>query len=435
MKLTTTIIAGLLAALGSGLAVEQRATKSKPVFAHYMIGQINPEHSRKDIDDAMKLKIDAFALNFDQFKDWSLNTVRDLFDYADEVGFGLFFSFDHNGELQTPDQYENYLKDHVTRKSYFKYNGRPLVSTFGGDKVKDADWQRLKDVVNPAGAGNILIVPGFFQNVSPNNAFTDRNNIDGVFNWNSWLNTYEGKKIVSVVDDRAYQNKAHAASKVFMMGISPLQYKNIDTDNNWYRRGEDNLEYRLGQALELQPDMLQFQSWNDAGESHYMGNTWPESMTLATEIQANVKDRPHTAYWPIMKAFIQAWKAGDTTTANMVPTNGKPVEGAFWHHTMTVDAKCGTVKQPKSPDIKTAAEDVVTAILLVARGKTNLVAVVNVNGNKLDQKNLKEGYNALKFTGPNFKAGKVQLEVWDGSTMVGGGYGSLPVCLSYLLLP
>ncbi|KAJ4314488.1 hypothetical protein N0V94_006427 [Neodidymelliopsis sp. IMI 364377] len=427
MKLTSTIIAGLLAATGSGLAVEQRAAKNKPVFAHYLIGQINPEHTRQDIDDAMSLKIDAFALNFDQFKDWSTNTVKDLFDYADTVGFQLFFSFDHNGVLKTPDQYENYLKDHVVRKSYFKYNGRPLVSTFGGDKVTDAQWQRLKDVVNPAKAGDLLIVPGFFENVTPTNVFSGRENIDGVFNWNSWLQTWEGKKRVSMVEDTSYQNKAHAASKLFMMGISPLQFKNMNAKNNWYRRGEDNLEYRFGQVLELQPDMLQFQSWNDAGESHYMGNTWPETMTNSTEIQDLVKNRPHKAYWNVMRPFIQAWKSGATLTANMVPDNGKPVQGTFWHHTLTVDAKCGTTDVPKSPDIKTAAEDAVSGVLLVAKGKTNLVAVVNVNGLKLDSQDLKEGYNSFKFTGPNFKPGKVQLEVWDGSTMVGGGYGSIPI--------
>jgi hypothetical protein len=213
-----------------------------------------------------------------------------------------------------------------------------------------------------------------------------------------------------------------------MMGISPLQFKNMDAKNNWYRRGEDNLEYRFGQALQLQPDLLQFQTWNDAGESHYMGNLWPEPMSTSKAIQGLVQDRPHKAYWNVMRPFIQAWKSGATSTANMVPDNGKPVQGTFWHHTLTVDAKCGTTDVPKSPDIKTAAEDAVSGILLVVKGKTNLVAVVNVNGLKLNSQNLNEGYNSFKFTGPNFKPGKVQLEVWDGSTMVGGGYGSIPVC-------
>ena len=98
---------------------------------------------------------------------------------------------------------------------------------------------------------------------------------------------------------------------------------------------------------------------------------------------------------------------------------------------------CGTEDQPKSGDIKTAAEDVVTAILVVAKGQKNLKAVVNVGGAQLDNvKDLKEGYNALKFSGDNFKkGGKVQLEVWDGSTMVGGGYGAISVSVCLLILP
>jgi hypothetical protein len=32
-------------------------------FAHYMIGEIFDEHTKKDIEDAMDLGLDAFALN------------------------------------------------------------------------------------------------------------------------------------------------------------------------------------------------------------------------------------------------------------------------------------------------------------------------------------------------------------------------------------
>lgn len=431
--LTPTVIVGLLAALGSGAAVQSRAAKNKPVFAHYMVGQIKTVEIQTDIDDAAGLGIDGFALNFDQFKDWSMATVKDMFDYADKKEFKLFFSFDHNGELVKPMNYENYLRDHVNRPSYFKIDGRPLVSTFGGEKVTDAEWSGLKGVVDPVLAGKkTLLIPGFFQDVTPANVFTTRSNIDGVFNWNSWQDTWQGKKPVSMVTDQQYMTKAHDSGRLFMMGISPLQYKNMNAKNNWYRRGEENLEIRLGQALSLQPDMLQFQSWNDAGESHYMGNLWNTPMNSSLEIQELVNDRPHKAYWPIMKAFIKVWKNGETTTANMVPGINKPVEGAFWHHTLTVDAPCGTTAQPKSGDIKTAAEDVVTAILMVAKGQKNLKAVVNVGGAQLDNaKDLKEGYNALKFSGDDFKnGGKVKLEVWDGSTMVGGGYGAIPVSTS-----
>jgi len=72
---------------------------------------------------------------------------------------------------------------------------------------------------------------------------------------------------------------------------------------------------------------------------------------------------------------------------------------------------------------------------MVAKGQTNLKAVVNVGGVQLDAvKSLKPGYNALKFSGDSFKkGGKVQLEVWDGSTMVGGGYGAISVSVCLLI--
>ncbi|KAF1358648.1 hypothetical protein EJ07DRAFT_123032 [Lizonia empirigonia] len=388
-------------------------------FAHYMIGEITDAHTSQDIFDAKALGFDAFAMNYDQFASWSNNTVDRLFN-AEDLGFGLFFSFDHAaGHLSDPNQYADYLKKYTGKTSYFKYNGKPVVSTFGGESVPNSQWSSFKSKV-----GDVLIIPGFYQ-VDPSSAFTNRNSIEGVFNWNSWLPSSAGKAIVSTTDDKTFQSKASSASKLFMMSISPLQFKHLDTSNNWYRRGEDNLEYRFGQALSLQPDMLEFQTWNDAGESHYMGNLWDEPMTGSPSIQALVKNHDHKGYWQILPAFIQAWKRGDTTTANMVPTNGQSVQGAFWHHTLTVDADCGSDPLAKSADIKTAAEDAVSGVVLVAKGKANLVAVVNVGSKELGKQTLVEGYNKFKFTG--LTTGKVQLEVWDGSTMVGGGYGKLEV--------
>lgn len=408
-----------------------------------MIGEITDAHTRQDIVDAKALGFDAFAMNFgkhpaifrmtllmllvDQFAYWSNNTVDRLFKNADELGFGLFFSFDHAAKnLTDPNQYADYLKSYTKRSSYFKFNNKPVVSTFGGEDVTDDQWSSFKKIV-----GDVLVIPGYYE-IDPNTTFDQHKSIDGVFNWNSWLPSDGGKGVVSDTDDETFQSKAKSASKLFMMGISPIQFKHLDSSNNWYRRGEDNLEYRFGQALDLQPDMLEFQTWNDAGESHYLGNLWDEPMTTSPSIQAQVRDRDHKGYWQVLPAFIQAWKRGDRTTANMVPTNGNSVQGVFWHHTLTVDANCGSDSLVKSPDIKKAAEDAVSGIVLVAKGKKNLVAVVNVGSKELGKQTLVEGYNKFKFTG--LTSGKVQLEVWDGSTMVGGGYGKIEVWDSRSLL-
>ena len=304
------------------------------------------------------------------------------------------------------------------------------MSTFGGESVGDDRWAALKEK-----SSDIIIVPGYERAKPTNNFFDSRGNLDGVFNWNSWQPTSAGKGIVSTADDKTFQTAARNAKKIFMMGMSPVQFKHLSKGDNWYRRGEDNLEYRFGQVLDMQPDMLQLQTWNDAGEGHYMGNLWPEPMTVSPQIQALVSNREHTGYWQILSSFIEAWKRGDRTTKNMVPTNGKDVQGTFWHHTLTVDAACGSADLPKSGDITKVAEDAVSGVILVAAGKTGLVGVVKVGTKELGQVKLEPGFNKFKFGG--LVPGKVQVEVWRGSTMIGGGYGKLEVriyCLLVLLL-
>lgn len=228
---------------------------------------------------------------------------------------------------------------------------------------------------------------------------------------------------VSAADDKTFMTAASSARKLFIMGMSPLQFKHMDSSQNWYRRGENNLEFRIEQALSLQPDMIELQTWNDAGESHYMGNLWDEPMT-GSIIHSYVDGYNHTGYWQILPSFIQAWKLGDTTTSNMVPTNGKTIQGTFWHHTLTVDADCSADSIAKSSDVQNA-EDAVSGVVLVAKGHTSLVAVVNNGDKELGKLTLVEGYNRFKFGG--LGVGKVQVEIWDGSTMVGGGYAPLEV--------
>jgi glucan endo-1,3-alpha-glucosidase len=351
-----------------------------------------------------------------------------MFNNADELGdFKLFFSFDHaaGGLNGDPNQYADYFLKYSIRPSYFNTKDpksgedKPLVSTFGAEAVPNSQWVQFKQKV-----GDVLVVPGFYQATPSSSFFTGRNNIDGVFNWNSWQPTSAGKIPVSIINDKTLQTAAHTTQRLFMIGISPIQFKALDSNNNWYRRGEDNLEYRLGQALDLQPDIIQLQSWNDAGEGHYMGNVWSEPLNQRTKDLTNEYD--HKGYWQVLPAFIQAWKRGDTTTANMFPASGISVQGAFWHHTLTVDATCDAdpvVK--KSPDIVTAAEDTVSGIVLVALGTSNLVAVMNLNRKEIGRTKLVPGYNSFKFErlGP----GKVQLDIWDEDRLITAAHGALEV--------
>lgn len=187
-----------------------------------------------------------------------------------------------------------------------------------------------------------------------------------------------------VTDDQTFQQAAKSASKLFMMGMSPLQFKHIDGGQNWYLRGEQNLEYRFGQVLSLQPDMLEIQTWNDAGESHYVGNSWPEPIA-GTPILDYTSNYDHKGYWQILASFIQAWKRGDTTTSNIVPTNGAVAQGTFWHHTQLVNANCAPdslgLGEPSgyqnAEDLVTVRHSTFTIISLLSSVNSNIGCCVS----------------------------------------------------------
>jgi glucan endo-1,3-alpha-glucosidase len=211
-----------------------------------------------------------------------------------------------------------------------------------------------------ANAGHPVYFAPAFQDVSASPDFftTEFPTLDGAMNWNSWPQNTEGDIIVPTTDDVTYLDGAHASNKSFIMGVSPLQFKHDPSYGNWYRRGEQNLEYRFGQVLKLQPDMVELQTWNDAGESHYMGNSWPEPIE-GTNIASYTANYSHTAYKEILPAFVKAYKSGAMTTDTMYPTNGKNAQGVFWHHTLLANGDCSSdsIGEPQGVD---TVEDKVT---------------------------------------------------------------------------
>ncbi|KAF1979908.1 hypothetical protein BU23DRAFT_563267 [Bimuria novae-zelandiae CBS 107.79] len=387
-----------------------------------MIGEITDEHTKKDIEDAIDLGLDAFALNINTLNEWATSTVDRLFNNADALGFHLFFSFDF-GENNFGDTSEvtEYLKPFLTRPSYYLYAGQPLVSTFGGEQFPDSQIAQFKADVG----GNILFIPGLYKNAPDANLFTSFPSYDGVFGWNAWPAQTVGPVITNAsTTDDAIWAAAVAASpgKLRIAGLSPNFFKHY-AGQNWYRRGEQNLEFRIPELLADAPDMIEIQTWNDAPESHYIGNIWDEPNAGNAEAKTWYEGFDHRGYQQVLKPLAKVWHACEAGPENTVPTNGGVVQGAFWHHVLTVEGDCSA--DPKGKPEPLFAEDAVSGVVLVAKGSAGLVAVVNNGERELGKMALEEGYNRFKFDG--LGAGKVQLEVWDGSTMVAGGYSNQEV--------
>ncbi|TGO71087.1 hypothetical protein BELL_0621g00020 [Botrytis elliptica] len=438
-KVASSVVATSKSASTSAIATAAAAPTGKPVFFHYMIGGINDTHCEQDIIDAVALGVDAFALNLavtlDSSHSWALNAVNSLFKHAQTHNFKLFFSFDMTG-FNSPSQFIPILKTYVTNSAYYTYSGQPFVSTFNGGassftfgqgSVNDG-WKNEVQAVMAAAGHPIYLIPSFQDVAATSSFFTKYPTLNGTFNWNSWPTYSAGDSPVDTIDDSIYQKAAQAAGKGFMMGISPLQFKHIDSTQNWYRRGEANLEVRFAQVLSAQPDFIEFQTWNDAGESHYMGNTWREPLVSDTTPEAlSSIAYDHTGYWQILQSFIKVWKAGKTSTQTMYPTNGKDAQGTFWHHTLLKNGDCAADSLGLGKPVGIGGvEDSVTAVVLVASGVQGLKGSISVGGKVLGTKSFEPGFNTMVVS--NITTGAVSMSVTNAAgTVVVSGKGPLEV--------
>lgn len=77
--------------------------------------------------------------------------------------------------------------------------------------------------------------------------------------------------------DAAYRDYLHG--KPYMMPVSPWFYTNLPGYNkNWMWRG-DNVWYdRWQEVWYLQPEFVEILTWNDYGETHYIGPLYDKAM-------------------------------------------------------------------------------------------------------------------------------------------------------------
>jgi glucan endo-1,3-alpha-glucosidase len=193
--------------------------------------------------------------------------------------------------------------------------------------------------------------------------------------------------------------------------MSSFQFKHLDKNQNWYRRGELTLAQRMPQVLSIQPTFLQILTWNDSGESTYIGNVWPESMPAA---YSNNFD--HTGWQILLAPFISAYKSGATNVSEIVPLNGTDIAGSFWYRTLLTSATCASDPLGKPVNWETA-EDVVNVAVLLSEAASG--ATINVySGSCLIGSRIGvRGLNAWSM--PGLKVGAVAVEVIgsDGSVL------------------
>ncbi|RAH40443.1 glycoside hydrolase family 71 protein [Aspergillus brunneoviolaceus CBS 621.78] len=246
----------------------------RAVFAHFMVSN-TLNYTISDWENEMTLaldaKIDAFAMNMAVGDATNTQSLENAFAAASNTGLSLFFSFDYagNGPWAKADVL-TMLQTYTSDGAYWHYESKPFVSTFEGPDNAD-DWIDIKEQTG------CFFLPDW-SSVGADVAVNLGSGVaDGLFSWAAWpygpseMNTYVDASYIDFLDGKSY-----------MMPVSPWFFTNMPGyDKNWLWRGDDLWYDRWVQAMYLAPDFIEIISWNDFGESHYIGPIQDSDSPLA----------------------------------------------------------------------------------------------------------------------------------------------------------
>ncbi|UNI15584.1 Glucan endo-1,3-alpha-glucosidase [Purpureocillium takamizusanense] len=329
---------------------KRAAAVDRLVFCHFMIGIVGDRTSASDYDDDMKRAkaagIDAFALNIgvDGYTDQQLGYA---YDSAASNGLKVFISFDFN--WWSPGNAGGVgakIKQYAGKAAQLRVDGgRVFASSFAGDGL-DVDAMRS------AAGENVYFVPNFH----PGQSAPDK--IDGALNWLGWDNNGNNKAptpghTVTVEDgDNAYTSWLGGSGKAYMAPVSPWFSTHfgpeVSYSKNWVFPGGTLLFDRWQQVLSKGFPLLEIVTWNDYGESHYVG---PLNSPHYDDGNSKwVNDMPHDGWLDLSAPFIAAYKAGASSVDGHI-TDEKVV---YWYRrtlkALDCDATDTTAGRPADND-------------------------------------------------------------------------------------
>ena len=122
------------------------------------------------------------------------------------------------------------------------------------------------------------------------------------------MNTYTDETYISTLNGKPY-----------MMAVSPWFYTNMPGyDKNWLWRGDDLWFDRWRDVIVKKPKYVQILSWNDWGESHYIGPLRPGTFGAFGKQAGNASynyasNMPHDGWTLFLPFLIETFKKGTST--------------------------------------------------------------------------------------------------------------------------
>ncbi|KAB5528024.1 putative alpha-1,3-glucanase/mutanase [Coniochaeta sp. 2T2.1] len=304
-------------------ALVERQSTDRLVFCHFMIGIVGERTGPQEYDDDMKrakaLGIDAFALNIgvDPYTDQQLGYA---YQSAANNGMKVFISFDFNW-YHTSDATAvgQKIAQYAKLPAQLVVDNKVFASSFAGDGV---DVGAIRTAARNGAGVEIFWAPNFHPEYG-----TDFSTIDGALNWMAWPNNGNNKaptpghNITVAAGDSAYVNALKG--KPYIAPVSPWFSTHFGPEvpysKNWVFPSDLLWYNRWNEILSLKPRFLEIVTWNDYGESHYIGPLMSPHFDDGNSKWTN--DMPHGGWLDMAKPFISAFHAGASSANSYVTTD------------------------------------------------------------------------------------------------------------------
>ncbi|KAH3104079.1 hypothetical protein KXW41_009392 [Aspergillus fumigatus] len=266
----------------------------------------------KHIRVAQDAQIDAFALNIAARDAINAQSIPLAFEAAQAAGFKIFFSFDYvaRGPWNQDDVTELLLRYKVN-EAYYRNNGRPLASTFEGSENAE-EWINIK------ASTDCFFIPDWSSLGAKAALEKGYGIVDGLFSWAAWPS---GPQDMNTQVDLCYIKLLNESEGlVYMMPVSG--------DDLWHDRWQE--------VLSVRPEFAEIISWNDYGESHYIGPLHEGGYELFRTGKAPfnyAENMPHDGWRTLLPFIIGTYKRGHAEV--------KQESLVAWYRT-TPGSACGT---------------------------------------------------------------------------------------------
>ncbi|KIY46772.1 hypothetical protein FISHEDRAFT_75298 [Fistulina hepatica ATCC 64428] len=278
----------------------QKRDGTKYVFIHHIVGNTynyTVDTWKSDIAAIQSKRIDAIALNYGSDY-WETTQLTNAYTAASELGtdMKLFLSLDFSSLDCSTSTSISTINTYASHTNQFTVNGKPLISSFSGSCLGNSGWASIKSSTNG------YLMP-FLSGLE--GSFSSWTSLDS---WLCWDCAWPSGDTDANLDTDDYYMSDQGLGTKFATTVSPWFFTHYSS-KNWYYRGDDflfNKRWDLLIGIRSELTFVEMLTWNDYGESHYMGPIDGEAPTGTYWIYGF----PHAAWFDMSEYYITAFKTG-----------------------------------------------------------------------------------------------------------------------------